>query len=50
MYNFIVVAAIGSSSNHMIFTESPAAPGIPLVYRSAEGKALNSAESLDLDR
>ena len=34
----------------MIFSESPAAPGVPLVYRSVEDKTLNSSESLHLAR
>ena len=45
----IVAAAISGSSNHMIFSESPAAPGIPVVYRTPEDKASNP-ERLNLDR
>lgn len=42
-------AAISGSNNHMIFSESPAAPGVPLVYRTAEDRASNP-DRLNLDR
>lgn len=42
-------AAISGSSNHMIFSESPAAPGVPLVYRTPEDRASNP-DRLNLDR
>lgn len=44
-----VAAAISSSANHMIFSESPAAPGVPLVYRTAEDRASNP-DRVNLDR
>lgn len=42
-------SAISGSSNHMIFSESPAAPGVPLVYRTPEDRASNP-DRLNLDR
>ncbi|XP_065911505.1 leucine-rich repeat-containing protein 49-like isoform X2 [Dysidea avara] len=38
-----------ANTSHMIFSESPAAPGIPLVYRTPEGRAANP-DRLNLDR
>lgn len=48
-FHTITAAAISGSTSHMIFSESPAAPGIPLVYRTPEDKASNP-ERLNLDR
>ena len=45
----ITAAAISGSKNHMIFSESPAAPGVPLVYRTPEDRADNP-ERLNLER
>lgn len=48
-FYIITAAAISGSNNHMIFSESPAAPGVPLVYRTAEDRASNP-DRLNLDR
>ena len=42
-------AAISDGSDHIIFSESPAAPGVPLVYRTAQDKKYNP-EKINLDR
>lgn len=42
-------AAISGSKNYIIFSESLAAPGVPLVYRTPEGKTADP-ERVNLDR